>query len=106
MSLVDLRGRRVWLGVRENQHVPPALGNIRLEAESSLSAQSVRLMHALIRNVLADAEREELVHRNVAKLVRPPRAQRQKVHALTVEDARRLVRVIRAIGSRRSGYAR
>jgi len=91
------------------QHVRPALGSVRLhklsstdvrhlverKAESGLSAQSVRLMHALIRNVLADAEREELVHRNVAKLVRPPRAQRQEVRALTVENALRLVRVIR-----------
>jgi len=45
-------------------------------------------MHALIRNALADAEREELVHRNVAKLVRPPRARREEVRVLTVEDAR------------------
>ena len=91
------------------QHIRPALGGIRLDklmptdvrhlverkAESGLSAQSVRLMHALIRNVLADAEREELVHRNVAKLVRPPKARREEVRVLTVEDARRLVHVIR-----------
>lgn len=44
-------------------------------------------MHALIRNVLADTEREELVHRNVAKLVRPPNARREEVRVLTVEDA-------------------
>jgi hypothetical protein len=60
---------------------------VERKAESGLSAQSVRLMHAVIRNALADAEREEFVHRNGAKLVRPPRAQR--------EEARRLVRVIR-----------
>ena len=91
------------------QHIRPALGNIRLDklsptdirhlverkAESGLSAQSVRLMHALIRNVLADAEREELVHRNVAKLVRPPSVARGEVRVLTVEDARRLVGIIR-----------
>jgi integrase len=91
------------------QHIRPGLGSIRMDklsptdirhlverkAESGLSAQSVRLMHALIRNVLADAEREELVHRNVAKLVRPPRAQREEVRVLAVEDARRLVGVIR-----------
>jgi len=84
------------------QHIRPALGSIRLDrlsptdirrlverkAESGLSAQSVRLMHALIRNVLADAEREELVSRNAAKMVRPPKARRE-------EDARRLVAVIR-----------
>src|SRR5215467_11163765 len=91
------------------QHVRPALGSVRLhklsstdvrhlverKAESGLSAQSVRLMHALIRNVLADAEREELVHRNVAKLVRPPITQREEVRMLAVEDARRLVGIIR-----------
>jgi Phage integrase, N-terminal SAM-like domain len=57
------------------QHIRPGLGSVRLDklsptdirhlverkAESGLSAQSVRLMHALIRNALADAEREELV---------------------------------------------
>jgi len=69
---------------------------VERKAESGLSAQSVRLMHALIRNVLADAEREELVHRNVAKLVRPPRVRREEVRVLTTEDARRLVGVIRA----------
>jgi integrase len=91
------------------QHVRPGLGGIRLDkltptdirhlverkAESGLSAQSVRLMHALIRNALADAEREELVHRNVAKQVRPPVTRRDEVRVLTVEDARRLVGVIR-----------
>lgn len=52
-------------------------------------------MHALIRNVLADAEREELVHRNVAKLVRPPKARREEVRALTVGNARRLMGTVR-----------
>jgi integrase len=60
-----------------------------------LSAQTVRHIHALIRNVLADAEREELVHRNAARLVRPPTAHRQEVRVLTVDDARRLVSAIR-----------
>jgi site-specific recombinase XerC len=68
---------------------------VERKAESGLSAQSVRLMRAVIRNALADAEREEFVHRNAAKLVRPPRAQREEVRVLTIEDARRLVRVIR-----------
>lgn len=90
------------------QHIRPDLGGIRLDklsptdvrrlverkAETGLSAQSVRLMHALIRNVLADAEREELIRRNVAKLVRPPRAQRDEVQVLTVADPRRLVGAI------------
>jgi integrase len=104
-SGTTLRGYE-WL-IR--QHIRPALGSIRLDklsptdirhlverkAESGLSAQSVRLMHALVRNTLADAEREELVHRNVAKLVRPPNVTRDEVRVLTIEDARRLVGTIR-----------
>ena len=100
-----LRGYR-WL-IRE--HIRPSLGRKRLDrltptdvrrlveakSASGLSGQSVRLMHGLIRNVLADAEREELVYRNVAKLVRPPGVQRAEVRALTVDEARRLVAVIK-----------
>ena len=51
-------------------------------------------MRGVIRNVLADPERQELVYRNVAKLVRPPGVQRAEVRALTVDEARRLVEVI------------
>lgn len=100
-----LRGYR-WL-IRD--HIKPDLGKkrldkltptdvrrlIELKSASSLSGQTVRLMHALIRNVLADAEREELVHRNVAKLVRPPSVHREEVHAVTVEEAKRLVGAVR-----------
>jgi integrase len=99
-----LRGYR-WL-IRE--HIRPALGTKRLEklsptdvrhlieakSASGLSAQSVRLMHALIRNVLADAEREELVYRNVARLVRPPSVTRDEVRVLTVDEARHLVAMV------------
>lgn len=114
-----------WLGMKERQgtrpttlrgyrwlirdHVKPDLGKKRLDkltptdvrrfvelkSASSLSGQTVRLMHALIRNALADAEREELVHRNVAKLVRPPSVYREEVRVITVEDARRLVAVVK-----------
>jgi integrase len=51
-------------------------------------------MHALIRNVLADAEREELVYRNVARLVRPPSVTRDEVRVLTVDEARHLVAMV------------
>ncbi len=47
-------------------------------------------MHALIRNALADAEREELVYQ-----VRPRGVERVKVRVLTVDEARRLVSLIR-----------
>lgn len=68
---------------------------VESKSASALSGQSGRLMHGLIRNVLADAEREELVYRNVAKLVRPPSVQRDEVRVLTVDEARRLVALIK-----------
>lgn len=99
-----LRGYR-WL-IRE--HIRPSLGRKRLgrltptdirhlaevKPESGLSARTVRLMHGLIRNALADAEREDLIYRNVAKQVRPPGVQRAEVRVLTVDEARRLVAAI------------
>jgi integrase len=102
--LTTLRGYR-WL---IHDHIRPNLGNQRLDkltptdvrrlieakAASERSAQTVRLIHALIRNLLADAEREELVPRNVAKLVRPPSVHREEVRVLNTEQARRLVAVI------------
>jgi len=100
-----LRGYR-WL-IRE--HIRPSLGSKRLDkltptdvrrlveakSASALSGQSVRLMHGLIRNALADAEREELVYRNVAKLVKPPSVRREEVQVLTVDEARHLVALIK-----------
>jgi hypothetical protein len=70
-----------WLIER---HVRQTLGRVRLEkltptmtrrlleteTDSGLATGSVRHIHGLIRNAPADAEREELVHRNVAKPVR------------------------------------
>lgn len=84
-----LRGYQWLIG----KHIRSGLGGKRLDkltptdvrrlvdakSASALSSQSVRLIHGLIRNVLADAEREELVYRNVAKLVRPPSVRREEV---------------------------
>lgn len=114
-----------WLAMKERQgtrastmrgyrwlirlHIRPSLGSKRLDkltptdvrqfvdakSATALSGQTVRLIHSLVRNVLADAEREELVHRNVARLVRPPSVHREEVRVLTVEDAKRLVAAIR-----------
>ncbi|MGH3502635.1 MAG: site-specific integrase [Nocardioidaceae bacterium] len=99
-----LRGYRQLI----RQHIKPNLGGKRLDkltptdlrrlietkSYSGLSAATVRQIHGLIRNALGDAEREELVARNVAKAVRPPRMRREEAGALTVEEARRLVGVI------------
>lgn len=96
-----LRGYR-WL---IETHVRPTLGRVRLDKltptmirrvieakrESGLSTATVRHVHGLIRNALADAEREELVHRNVAKAVRPPSLDRAERRGLTLAEARRLI---------------
>lgn len=89
-------------------HVRPALGKVQLDkltptvvrkllaqkTDAGLSATTVRHLHGLIRNALADAEREELVYRNVARAVRPPALNRQERRALTLDEARKLLQVL------------
>jgi site-specific recombinase XerD len=94
---LTLRGYR---SVIEN-HIRPAFGKVALDkltptmirrllaekTDDGLSATTVRHVHGLLRNMLGDAEREELVHRNVARAVRPPSVTRPERRALTVEEA-------------------
>ncbi|WP_322770705.1 site-specific integrase, partial [Frankia sp. Cr1] len=61
---------------------------------SGLSAVSVRHVHGLIRNALAEAERLDLVPRNVAKAVRAPSVAHKDVQVLRPEEARRLMEVL------------
>jgi integrase len=56
-----------------------------------LSPGTVRQAHAVLRRALEDAARWGLVERNVARLVRPPRADRPLERPLTPEEARRLL---------------
>ncbi len=100
-----LRGYR-WL---IETHVRPALGKVALEKvtptmirrllaakqDAGLSSATVRHIHGMIRNVLGDAEREELVHRNAARAVRAPTVRQIERQVLSVEDARRLIESIR-----------
>jgi integrase len=88
-----------------NNHVRPALGKVALDklsptmvrrllaekTDDGLSAGTVRHIHGVIRNALGDAEREELVHRNVARTVRPPALRRPERRSLTVAEAKRLL---------------
>lgn len=92
-----------------NSHIVPALGKVSLDklnptairrllaacSHAGLSTASVRHVHGLIRNILADAEREELIGRNPARAVRPPTARPIERPPLTIEDARRLIEAIR-----------
>ena len=68
--------------------------------ETRLSARMVQSIHAVLRNALESAVREELIPRNVAKLVRVP-APRYKVNrGLTVAQAKA---TLKAAASRRLG---
>jgi hypothetical protein len=45
---------------------------ITAKSAEKLSVTTVRHIYGMVRNVLADALREELIHRNPALAVRPP----------------------------------
>ncbi len=82
-------------------HIEPTLGKIKLarlspgdiqalmngKLKEGLSPASVRHMHAVIRRALEQAYQWQLVPRNVAKLVRPPRVQRYEAKTLSPEQA-------------------
>ncbi|MEU7870926.1 site-specific integrase [Dactylosporangium sp. NPDC049140] len=67
---------------------------ITAKSGENLSVTTVRHIYGMVRNVLADALREELIHRNPALAVRPPGAVPVERRALTVEEAKRLIQTI------------
>lgn len=83
-------------------HVTPTLGRVRLtrlspaqvqalinaKVDSGLSSQTVRHIHAVLRTALNQAVRWQLVPRNVASLVTPPRVERVEMRALSPDEAR------------------
>ena len=56
--------------------------------ERGLSPKTVANVHAVLHRALADAVRLELLDRNVASFVDPPRAQRRELTVWTVEELR------------------
>lgn len=86
-------------------HLKPVLGRHRLaslgpqhvqtfvngQIERGLSAQTVRHHRDVLRCALEQAVRWRLVERNVAKLARPPRLNRQPVRPLSVQQALTLI---------------
>ncbi|MEV6491496.1 site-specific integrase [Actinoplanes sp. NPDC051633] len=92
-----------------NRHIVPAIGGKRLHSltpadvrsllnaklAEGLAPRTVHYIRAVLRSALSQALREGLVQRNVAGLVRPPRAPRREVQALTVEEARLLLQTAR-----------
>jgi integrase len=79
-------------------HLKPALGHILLrdlrpehvqryyndKAQQGLEARTIRLHHVVLSNALAQAEKIQLVVRNVCRLVEPPRQTRKERGTLTV----------------------
>lgn len=87
------------------RHLIPGLGRKRLarlspadvrafladRRSSGLSAATVKQLHAILRSALHHAVREDLLGRNVARLVVVPTADRHEVQPLTVDEARQLL---------------
>ncbi|WP_261563269.1 tyrosine-type recombinase/integrase [Frankia tisae] len=70
----------------------PAVQQVRKPIKP-LSARSVRYLLVILTAALNDAVQEELLTRNVASLVQPPRSADAPVRALTEEEARRVLAV-------------
>ena len=103
---VDANGE--WDLSAVNRHILAALGakrlhsltptdlrSLNIELAEGLAPRTVHYIRAVPRSALSQAVREGLVQRNVAALVRPPRAPRREVAALTIEAARALLQTAR-----------
>ena len=69
------------------------LGRTKGKSGRLLSPRTVQFIHAVLRSALQHAVREELIGRNVAKLVSPPRATPPEVTPLAPDVAQRFLRV-------------
>ena len=86
-------------------HLIPGLGQRRLDRLSAadiraflnakrathLAPRTIQYLHAILRAALSQAVRDDLVPRNVAKLVETPRAPRAEVQPLSVEESKQLL---------------
>lgn len=87
------------------RYLIPDLGRKRLVALSArelrmylerlkgrgVGERTIQYVHATLRAALEDAVREELLDRNVAKLVRAPRSERSEREPLSVDEVRQLL---------------
>jgi site-specific recombinase XerC len=83
-------------------HVVPALGNIRLKnlkpekvralihdkRNSGLSSRTVQPIHTVLGKAPKDAVRDEILYRNVAAAVKPPKRTKKEMYPLSHEQAR------------------
>lgn len=89
-------------------HILPGLGHVNLQeltrqqvqrlvndkAAAGLSKHIVTDIHAVLRRALNQALEWDLVARNVATLVKPPRIEEKELHYLTPEQARKLIQTV------------
>ena len=89
-----------------NMHITPGLGKIKLKylkpekvralirdkRGSGLSSRTVQLIHTVLGKALKDAVRDEILHRNVAAAVKPPKRTKKDMHPLTPDQARLIPR--------------
>jgi len=90
-------------------YIRPALGNIKLvklspeniqallnrQVKKGLSARTAQLTHAIIRRALVQAYKWQLVPRNVATLVDPPRGARFEPTPLTPDETRAFLKAVK-----------
>jgi len=88
-----------------NKHIKPVLGGLKLKklnsaqvqsfyrnrVDAGLSGSTVHKMHDILRRGLVQAVKWHLVPRNVAEAATPPRPTPKEMHALSVDEARRLL---------------
>lgn len=91
------------------RYLIPDIGRKRLHALSArelrlyfeslrrrdIGARTIVYVHSTLRAALEDAVREELIDRNVAKLVRIPRPPRVEPEPLSVEEVKKLLKHVR-----------
>jgi integrase len=90
-------------------HIVPTLGKAKLarltqqqlaslyaaKLKEGLSPSTVARVHAVLHKALSDAERLDLVQRNVSSLVRAPRALRRSMTTFTPEQVQIFLRAIK-----------
>jgi len=111
-TVVKLRNRPKTISSYEQLircHLVPGLGRHVLQKltpqyvqaflnekfRSGLSARTVQYLRGLLRCALNDAVRWDLLHRNVAALAQPPKAERKEMRALSPDEAKQLLEAVK-----------
>ena len=64
---------------------------LNTKRDTRLAPRTIQYLHAILRAALSQPVRDDLVPRNVAKLVETPRAPRAEVQPLSVEESKQLL---------------